>query len=54
MKKELITKNRILIDYAANCIKRKDTEDGDLEATNHARMCKKIILSCEELGFREE
>jgi len=44
--------NKRIMDYAAQYVKREEAKLGEIEAINHVRIYKKMILPCELLGFK--
>ena len=50
---ELSTKNKTIMDYAVDYVKRVQ-RSGVIEAINHVRIYKKMILPCELVGFTGE
>ena len=50
--KDLITKNKTIMDYAVEYAKRENAADGEREAINYVRIYKNMILPFEVVGFR--
>ena len=50
-KEEGILKNKTIIDYAIQYVRREEIDNREIEVINHIRLYKCIILLCELMGF---
>ena len=48
---ELITKNKTIMDYVIQYVRREEIDNREIEVIDHVRLYKHMILPCELMGF---